>query len=297
MEPKPSSSAGTPIIEVTGLTKAFGRAPAKRVALRGVDLSVAPGEWVAIVGPSGCGKSTLLHLLAGLDTADSGSVRLAGEEISTLSAGRRALARRQRVGLVFQAYNLVPHLTVQANVELGMRVAGTGRRATRARAQELLDLLGLSDVARALPATLSGGQQQRVAIARAAATRPDVLLADEPTGALDSEATGTVVDLLRTENAGGRTVVMVTHDYAVAATADRIVFLRDGKVTDERRPRGLTDSPGVVGALPGSGATAATAAGSSSGDDAEGPERAGADSDTGTATGTGDVDLLGLGSW
>ncbi|CUU60172.1 putative ABC transport system ATP-binding protein [Parafrankia irregularis] len=291
MQPKVCGSAEPPIIEVTGLTKAFGRAPAQRVALRGVDLSVAPGEWVAIVGPSGCGKSTLLHLLAGLDTADSGSVRLAGEEISALSAGRRALARRHRVGLVFQAYNLVPHLTVQANVELGMRVAGTGRRATRARAQELLDLLGLSDVARALPATLSGGQQQRVAIARAAATRPDVLLADEPTGALDSEATGTVVDLLRTENAGGRTVVMVTHDYAVAATADRIIFLRDGKVTDERRPRGLTDRPGMAGVSPTTGTSAA--AGSNSGDGSEGPEPAGTD----TGTGTGDVDLLGLGSW
>lgn len=279
MKPKPSSAAGTPIIEVTGLTKSFGRPPATRVALRGVDLSVAAGEWVAIVGPSGCGKSTLLHLLAGLDRADSGSVQLAGEQISSMSAGRRAVARRHRVGLVFQSYNLVPHLSVQANVELGMRVAGTGRRAARARARELLDVLGLTDLARSLPATLSGGQQQRVAIARAAATSPDVLLADEPTGALDSAAAGTVVDLLRQENAAGRTVVMVTHDYAVAASADRIVFLRDGQVTDERRP---------AAASADTADTAETVTGST-GDST--------DTDTGSGSGRSGVDLLGLAGW
>jgi putative ABC transport system ATP-binding protein len=235
------------IVTITDLAKSYGRGQRARAALRGVSLSVGRGEWVAVVGPSGCGKSTLLHLVAGLDAPDSGSIRICGDEITGLSAAGRAILRRRRVGLVFQAYNLIPHLHVSANVELGLRVAGATRRAARTRAHDLLDVLGLADIAHAKPGTLSGGQQQRVAIARAVAGRPDVLLADEPTGALDTKASRTVVDLLRNEHQQGQTVVMVTHDYAVASAADRVVFLRDGQIVDERRTRGR------VGAKPAAG--------------------------------------------
>ncbi|MBL7553148.1 ATP-binding cassette domain-containing protein, partial [Frankia sp. AgB1.9] len=154
-----------PILVITALKRSFGRGERARPALCGVSLSVAPGEWVAVVGPSGCGKSTLLHLVGGLDTPDAGSIRIGGDEVTTLSAARRALLRRRKVGFVFQAYNLVPHLNVAANVELGLRVAGVGRRAAKARAAEVLDAVGLGDLLHALPATLSGGQQQRVALA------------------------------------------------------------------------------------------------------------------------------------
>jgi putative ABC transport system ATP-binding protein len=235
------------IVTITDLAKSYGRGQQARTALRGVSLSVGRGEWVAVVGPSGCGKSTLLHLIAGLDSPDAGSIRICGDEITALSAAGRAILRRRRVGLVFQAYNLIPHLHVSANVELGLRVAGATRRAARARAHDLLDLLGLADIAQAKPATLSGGQQQRVAIARAVAGRPDVLLADEPTGALDTKASRTVVDLLRSEHQQGQTVVMVTHDYAVASAADRVVFLRDGQIVDERRTRGQAGEKPATG--------------------------------------------------
>ncbi|MBL7486575.1 ABC transporter ATP-binding protein, partial [Frankia sp. AgW1.1] len=146
-----------PILVITALKRSFGRGERARPALCGVSLSVAPGEWVAVVGPSGCGKSTLLHLVGGLDTPDAGSIRIGGDEVTTLSAARRALLRRRKVGFVFQAYNLVPHLNVAANVELGLRVAGVGRRAAKARAAEVLDAVGLGDLLHALPATLSGG--------------------------------------------------------------------------------------------------------------------------------------------
>jgi putative ABC transport system ATP-binding protein len=264
-----------PILTITDLARSYGRDEHARAALRGVSLTVAAGEWVAVVGPSGCGKSTLLHLAGGLDTPDSGSVLLGGEEVSTMSAARRARLRRRRVGFVFQSYNLVPHLDVTANVELGLRVAGMGRRAAQTRAEEVLGAVGLSDHAHALPGTLSGGQQQRVAIARAVATRPDLVLADEPTGALDSAASRRVVELLRAEHDRGQTVVMVTHDYAVAAAADRVVFLRDGQIIDERRPAGRRDAVAAIAdpdaPVPGG----------------DGPPRPGTDLG----------DLLGLGSW
>jgi putative ABC transport system ATP-binding protein len=226
---------GNATVVIEDLTKTYAQGRERRPALQGLSLTVDRGEWVAVVGPSGCGKSTLLHLVGGLDTPDHGRVTVAGDEVTAMSAGARAVLRRRRVGFVFQSYNLVGHLTAAANVELPLRVAGASRRAARARAAEVLAALSLTDLARARPATLSGGQQQRVAIARALAGRPDVLLADEPTGALDGESSRTVVDLLRAENARGQTVVMVTHDYAIASVADRIVFLRDGRVAEERR--------------------------------------------------------------
>ncbi|MGF7237274.1 MAG: ABC transporter ATP-binding protein [Frankia sp.] len=269
------------IVTATDLRKSYGPARQRREALRGTSLRVGSGEWVAVVGPSGCGKSTLLHLLGGLDRPDSGSVRLGSDEVTTLRPAARAVLRRGRVGFVFQAYNLVPHLDVAANVELPLRVAGAGRRAARARAAEVLEALDLLDLRAARPAALSGGQQQRVAVARALAGRPDLLLADEPTGALDSSAARLVVDLLRAQNTQGQSIVMVTHDYAVAAEADRVVFLRDGQVTDERIVRPVEERAGAV-----------------RGD----PERSDPDPSGGPAPDTGSVaprpsldDLLGLG--
>ncbi|OHV35672.1 ABC transporter [Pseudofrankia sp. EUN1h] len=287
------------ILTITELARSYGRGERARAALRGISLTVAAGEWVAIVGPSGCGKSTLLHLIGGLDTPDAGSVRIGGEEISTMPPARRALLRRRRVGFVFQSYNLVPHLNVGANVELGLRVAGLGRRAARARATEVLEAVGLADLAHVLPSTLSGGQQQRVAIARAVAGRPDLVLADEPTGALDTAASRHIVELLRDEHRRGQTLVMVTHDYAVAAAADRVVFLRDGQIVDERRPAGGRAGGGRAGggAPMSPGATAATD------DDASGTVGATLDEDAAASSPSGGgqrndlADLLGLGSW
>jgi len=286
-----SATKTGPILTITDLERSYGRGDRARPALRGVSLTVRPGEWVAVVGPSGCGKSTLLHLVGGLDTPDAGSIRIGGDEVTTLSAGRRALLRRRTVGFVFQNYNLVPHLNVAANVELGLRVAGVGRRAAKERAAEVLAAVDLTDLAHALPATLSGGQQQRVAIARAVATRPALVLADEPTGALDTTASRRVVELLREEHRRGQTLIMVTHDYAVAAAADRVIFLRDGRIIDERRPAGHS----LAGAHEASTDAADTrATGTDAAADDLGDEAAGARS----ARGDNDLnDLLGLGSW
>ena len=179
----------------------------------------------------------MLHLLGGLDLPDAGSVRLGDDEITALGSGDRARLRRRRVGYVFQQYNLIPHLDVAANVELPQRLAGATRREARARTTELLDALGLAGRERNLPGTLSGGEQQRVAIARAVANHPDLLLADEPTGALDSESAALVLDLLREQHDRGQTIVMVTHDPRVAAAADRIVDVLDGRIVDAEPSR------------------------------------------------------------
>jgi putative ABC transport system ATP-binding protein len=224
------------LLEARELVKSFRAEGVERPVLRGLSLAVAPGEWVAVMGPSGCGKSTMLHLLGGLDLPDTGSIVLDGEDVTGMSVAERAVLRRRRVGYVFQQYNLIPHLDVAANVELPQRLAGVSRREARRRAGELLDLLGLADREDALPSTLSGGEQQRVAIARAVANEPQVLLADEPTGALDSEASAVVLDLLRDRHAAGQTIVMVTHDPDVAAAADRTVHVRDGRVVDQTDP-------------------------------------------------------------
>ncbi|HSJ90792.1 MAG TPA: ABC transporter ATP-binding protein [Ilumatobacter sp.] len=221
------------LLEATGLEKSFRSDHVERQVLRGISLAVARGEWVAVMGPSGCGKSTALHILGGLDLPDAGSVVLDGEEITTLDAADRALLRRRHIGYVFQQYNLIPHLDVAANVELPMRLAGHSRRASRHHTSELLASLGLDDRRSELPGRLSGGEQQRVAIARAVANQPALLLADEPTGALDTEAAGRVLDLLRVQHAAGQTIVMVTHDPDVAAGADRTIHLRDGRVVDD----------------------------------------------------------------
>jgi putative ABC transport system ATP-binding protein len=227
------------LMEARGLEKSFRTDQVERAVLRGLSLAVDGGEWVAAMGPSGCGKSTMLHLLGGLDLPDAGSVRLGDDEITTLSNSDRARLRRRRVGYVFQQYNLIPHLDVAANVEMPQRLAGASRREARARSVELLDALGLEGRERNLPGTLSGGEQQRVAIARAIANHPDLLLADEPTGALDSASAMLVLDLLRDQHERGQTIVMVTHDPDVAAVADRTVHVLDGRIVDEAsRPDG-----------------------------------------------------------
>ncbi len=196
-------------------------------------MTVERGEWVAIMGPSGCGKSTLLHLLGGLDDPDGGTVFLGDDDVCRLKVAARAVLRRQQVGYVFQQYNLVPHLNVAANIDLPQRLVGAGRKDMKARTAELLSALGLADKAHAMPSTLSGGEQQRVAIGRALANRPALLLADEPTGALDTAAAEGVIDLLGAQHAAGQTIVMVTHDPDVAGVADRRVHLLDGRVVHE----------------------------------------------------------------
>ncbi len=218
------------LLEARDLVKSYRTDEVDRPVLRGLSLDVSPGEWVAAMGPSGCGKSTMLHLLGGLDLPDAGSIRFGDIEVTELDAAERARLRRRRVGYVFQQYNLIPHLDVAANVELPQRLAGTSRRDARGRSRELLELLGLVGREHNLPGTLSGGEQQRVAIARAVANCPDLLLADEPTGALDSAAAALVLELLKGQHDRGQTIVMVTHDPGIAAAADRIVHVLDGQI-------------------------------------------------------------------
>jgi putative ABC transport system ATP-binding protein len=223
----------TSVLEARGLAKAYDTGGAKVEALRGVDLTIERGEFVAIMGPSGCGKSTLLNLLAGLDRPTAGEVWLDGERIDRLSETVLARLRRSKIGFVFQFFNLVPMLSVVENVELPLLLVGRRRRDARRSANELLSDLGVADKHGAAPVLLSGGQQQRVALARALANTPAIVLGDEPTGNLDSAATREVLGLLRAARDRGQTLLIVTHDARVAAAADRIVTLRDGLVADE----------------------------------------------------------------
>ncbi|MHB8465619.1 MAG: ABC transporter ATP-binding protein [Acidimicrobiales bacterium] len=217
-------------LEVVGVRRTFEAELAPVRALRGVDLTVGVGEFVALMGPSGCGKSTLLNLVAGLDIADEGTIRVAGEELTGRGEDGLARMRREHVGIIFQFFNLLEGATVLENVALPAMVAGVKRRPAETRARDLLDLLGLSDKAPVSPATLSGGQRQRLAIARAMSNQPTLLLADEPTGALDSEGSNEVLELFRRIHTNGQTIVMVTHDDDVAGAAGRIVHMRDGRV-------------------------------------------------------------------
>jgi len=218
----------TPIITTRGLTKVYGENGNAVHALRGIDLDVERGEFVALVGPSGSGKSTLMAILGCLDTPSAGTYALDGEQVQDLSGPELAAIRNEKVGFVFQQYNLLPKASISRNVELPMLYAGVGRKERRQRAQELLEKVGLGDRSNALPAQLSGGQRQRVAIARALANRPALLLADEPTGALDTKTGEEVLALFRELHAQGNTVVLVTHDPGIAARAERRVELRDG---------------------------------------------------------------------
>jgi ABC-type lipoprotein export system ATPase subunit len=235
------------MVRARGLRKHYGKEAALVRAVDGVDLDIAKGETLAVMGPSGCGKSTLLHLLGGLDRASAGELWLAGRRIDTMSERRIAALRRDLVGFVFQAFHLMDELTAAENVELPALLAGRSPRAARRRAGELLEQVGLSDRARHLPSQLSGGQRQRVAIARALANRPLIVLADEPTGNLDSEATLEVLRLFENLHEAGQTLAIVTHDSRIAATADRLISMRDGAFIDETRLTGGTS--GRLGAL------------------------------------------------
>ncbi len=221
------------IIDVEALTKVYGANGTAVHALRGIDMSVAAGEFVALIGPSGSGKSTLMAILGCLDSPTAGSYRFDGERVDGLSGSALARIRNEKIGFVFQNYNLLPKASVARNVELPMLYAGVGRRERRERAMELLERVGIAEKARQLPAALSGGQRQRVAIARALANRPKMLLADEPTGALDSKTGHEVLALFQDLHASGNTVLLVTHDPTIAALAQRRVEIHDGLVRPE----------------------------------------------------------------
>ena len=223
----------TPAIEVRAAYRTFEKDTAPVRALRGADLHVGHGEFVAVMGPSGCGKSTLLNLIAGLDLPDEGEVVIAGESLAGMDENRLAIMRRRHVGIVFQFFNLLEGMTVLENVVMPAVIAGRKRRSAESRARDLLDLLGIGDKARQAPGVLSGGQRQRLAIARALANEPTLVLADEPTGALDSEGGEEVLELFRRLHQGGQTILMVTHDQPVADAASRIVRMKDGRVVDD----------------------------------------------------------------
>jgi putative ABC transport system ATP-binding protein len=225
-----TAAATSPAIALRDVRKVYGRGDAAVVALDGISIGLAAGSFTAIMGPSGSGKSTLLHVAAGLDRPTSGTVALGDLDLAGLGERRLTILRRERIGFVFQAFNLMPSLTVTQNIGLPLRL--DGRRARRSEVREVAARVGLDGRLGHRPSQLSGGQQQRVAIARALVTRPEVLFADEPTGALDSTSARTVPALLRAMVDGGQTIVMVTHDPAAAAHADAVVFLRDGRVDD-----------------------------------------------------------------
>ena len=235
-----------PVLETHNLHKIYRTDGVSVLAVRGVDLTVEAGEFVAIMGPSGCGKSTLLHLLAGLDTLTQGEVTLAGQSLNGLNESRRAVLRRRTVGFVFQAYNLIPNLTVADNVDLPGLLAGRPPRELARDRNDLLAALGLTDKADAFPSQLSGGQQQRVAIARALINAPTLLLADEPTGNLDSGSGNEVMALLRRFNQQGQTILLVTHDPKVASFADRVIFMRDGMLVSQMQPRTDHDPTQII---------------------------------------------------
>jgi len=223
-------------LTVTGLRKTFEAENAPVRALRGVDLIVEPGEFIAVMGPSGCGKSTLLNLVAGLDVPDEGQITVAGEAVTGRTEDDLARMRRKHMGIVFQFFNLLEGMTVLENVVLPSVIAGRRRKMAETRARDLLDLLGIGDKASAVPGVLSGGQRQRLAIARALANSPTLLLADEPTGALDSAGGAEIIELLRRLHASGQTIILVTHDPAVADAAGRVVRMRDGRIVSADVP-------------------------------------------------------------
>jgi putative ABC transport system ATP-binding protein len=216
-------------VRLDRVTRIYGRGEGEVVGLDDVTLSITRGSFTAVMGPSGSGKSTFLHVAAGLDAPTSGAVRLGGVDVGRLREAARTALRRERVGFVFQAFNLLPSLTVEQNVGLPLRLSG--RRPDRAWQREVIERVGLDGKLERRPAQLSGGQQQRVAIARALLTRPEVVFADEPTGALDTRTSGEILDLLRhVVDVFGQTVVMVTHDPLAAVCADRVLYLADGSI-------------------------------------------------------------------
>jgi putative ABC transport system ATP-binding protein len=231
------------VLSLSGVTKVYRNGTLEVAALRGVTLDVQPGEYVAVMGPSGSGKSTLMHIIGCLDVPTAGSYHLAGEDVSAMSENELADVRNLRIGFVFQQFNLLASMTAASNVALPLAYAGISRADRRARAEASLARVGLADRVGHRPGELSGGQQQRVAVARALVTEPALILADEPTGNLDSTSTADVLDLFDELHEAGRTVVLITHEHDVAARAGRVVRLRDGLVTDDS----------ALGAVAGSG--------------------------------------------
>ena len=226
------------VIEARELTKTYGRGEGRVDALAGVSLLVERGEWVSVVGPSGSGKSTLMNLLGLLDRPTSGSYALDGRDVSGLKGGELARARRELIGFVFQSYNLLPRQSAQGNVELPMVYSGVRAKERKSRAGEALERVGLSDRAHHNPTELSGGQKQRVAVARALVNEPALLLADEPTGNLDTATGEGILDLFAQLNKGGVTLMVVTHDEEVARRGARIVEIRDGRVFSDEKSEG-----------------------------------------------------------
>jgi len=239
-------SQNDPALVMRGVRKTFEAENAPVRALRGVNLTLEPGEFVALMGPSGCGKSTLLNLVAGLETPDEGEIVVGGEPVTGRTEDELARMRRHHIGLVFQFFNLLEGMTVLENVALPAIIAGRKRKMAETRARDLLDLLGIGDKALAVPGVLSGGQRQRLAIARALANEPTLLLADEPTGALDSAGGAEVIELMRRLHRGGQTIVLVTHAAEVAAAAERVVRMRDGRIVEPEPADGDT-AVAVVG--------------------------------------------------
>jgi ABC-type lipoprotein export system ATPase subunit len=244
-----STASGTPLLSARGLRKEYGQEEGLVRAVDNVDIEVVPGETLAVMGPSGCGKSTLLHLLGGLDRPSGGEVWLDGRRLDQMAERALARMRRQSVGFVFQAFHLMDELTARENVELPALLAGSSPRSARQRAVDLLEQVGLADRRTFLPSALSGGQRQRVAIARALSNEPRVVMADEPTGNLDSAAAVDVLRLFDSLHDAGQTLVVVTHDVRIAATANRMITMRDGAFVDETRLTGGTS--GHLGALVG----------------------------------------------
>jgi ABC-type lipoprotein export system ATPase subunit len=222
------------MVEARGVEKEYAAGGVRVRALRGVDLSIARGEMVAVMGPSGCGKTTLLNCLSGLDEFERGEVLIGGESIAGMSDRRRTRFRAERMGFIFQTYNLIPVLSAVENVELPLLVAGARPKETRARALAVLEMVGVPEQAHKRPNEMSGGQQQRVTVARSLVNDPAIVWADEPTGALDSETSAEIVELLvRLNREQGQTFVLVTHDASVAARAHRTVRMRDGLIEDD----------------------------------------------------------------
>jgi putative ABC transport system ATP-binding protein len=232
------------VLEVAGVRKTYEAEGAPVRALRGVSMSMAAHEFVAVMGPSGCGKSTLLNLVAGLDTPSEGEIVLSGLPLHGKDENELARIRRAHIGIVFQFFNLLEGMSALENVTLPAIIAGSSRKQAETRARDLLDLLGLTDKARSAPGVLSGGQRQRLAIARALANQPTLLLADEPTGALDTAGGLEVLELFRRLHADGQAIMLVTHDDDVAGAADRIVRMRDGRLEGEGQGEAAAGSKG-----------------------------------------------------
>ncbi|MFJ9616037.1 ABC transporter ATP-binding protein [Streptomyces noursei] len=230
--PSPGAQVNEPAARATGLTKVYGKGETQVTALNAVSVEFARGRFTAVMGPSGSGKSTLMHCLAGLDKVTSGSARIGDTELASLTERQLTALRRDKVGFVFQGFNLLPTLTALENITLPLRIAG--RQPDPAWLETVIATVGLADRLGHRPAELSGGQQQRVAVARALVSRPEIVFADEPTGNLDSRSGAELLGFLRDSvRELGQTVVMVTHDPVAAAHADRVVFLADGRVVDE----------------------------------------------------------------